>query len=362
MSHYIYIMNKTEEDKLNHKRELNKKRAKKYYDTKKQIISERRKIIRDTKKEKNKMIIFNNFTREQTKKLLFDRIKVKYNKLKDNSINTYASSLNYILYTLLKISDTFYFEIFDAQDKIIQLLKEDTSKNEAQRKVYWKALIKITDKNDKYTIEFEKDIIVEKEIRNKQEKTEKQTKNWVSKKEMDVLYKQYTDNYYKLFNKEDISKTEYQKLQELVIVSIYTQLEGAPRLMEFTEMKIKNYDISTDNYYKDGYFYYNKFKTIKSESSQNEMLNSNVKSIIDKFILYNPTDYLLIDNNCNKLNNIQLNQRINKIFNKKVGVNGLRHSKITELYNDNSIILTEISKNAKKNKHSILTHLQYIKN
>lgn len=355
-------MNKTEEEKLNHKRELDRKRAKKYYDSKKQIISERRKKKRDAKKDINKIIIFNNPTKEQTKKLLFDKLQVKYaEELKDNSINTYASSLNYILYTLLKISDTFSFEMFDEQDKIIKLLQDDVSKNASQRKVYWKALIRITDNNDKYKKEFDEDIVVENEMRNKQEKTEKQIESWTTKKEIDDKYKEYFEKYNKLFDKEEITNNEYQKLQQLVIITIYSQLEGAPRLMEFTEMKIKNYDESKDNYYKNGYFYYNKFKTIKSEKKQSEKLNTNVKSIIDKFILYNTTDYLLIDNKLNKLRNIQLNQRINKLFNKKVGANGLRHSKITDLYNDISINLNVISENARKNKHSLFTHLQYIK-
>ena len=88
-----------------------------------------------------------------------------------------------------------------------------------------------------------------------------------------------------------------------------------------------------------------------------------IKEIINVIKEYNPTDYLLIDFNSNKLTEIKLNQRINQIFNKKVGVNGLRHSHITELYADKPITnLNEVLTNAKNNKHSLKTHLQYIKN
>ena len=63
-------------------------------------------------------------------------------------------------------------------------------------------------------------------------------------------------------------------------------------------------------------------------------------ALLKQFIKYNKqyypqNDYLLIDSKGNHSNNVQLNQRINNIFDgKKVGINGLRHEYLTDKYKD----------------------------
>ena len=151
-------------------------------------------------------------------------------------------------------------------------------------------------------------------------------------------------------------------MQLFLIISLYTKLEGVPRSKEIVNMKIRNYN-EVDNYYDGSYLHFNNYKTVKTEGKQKEAVSKEMKELIDTIKAYNPTDYLLIDFNSNKLSEVKLNQRINQIFNKKVGVNGLRHSHITELYVDKPITnLNEVLTNAKNNKHSLKTHLQYIKN
>ena len=60
-----------------------------------------------------------------------------------------------------------------------------------------------------------------------------------------------------------------------------------------------------------------------------------LKNIITKWIKVNPTDYLLFDTNMNPLTSVKLNQRLNKLFDgKKVGVNALRHTYLTDKYAD----------------------------
>jgi hypothetical protein len=59
-----------------------------------------------------------------------------------------------------------------------------------------------------------------------------------------------------------------------------------------------------------------------------------LKTILNKWIKVNPTEYLLFDTNMNKLTNVKLNQRFNKIFGGKKSVNALRHSFLTDKYAD----------------------------
>jgi hypothetical protein len=65
--------------------------------------------------------------------------------------------------------------------------------------------------------------------------------------------------------------------------------------MDYSEMKIRNYDPKTDNYYKNGVFYYNQYKTskkyglttidIKKEARQ-------LNDIIKKWIKINQQKFL----------------------------------------------------------------------
>ena len=71
-------------------------------------------------------------------------------------------------------------------------------------------------------------------------------------------------------------------------------------------------------------------------------------------------EYLFIDNNCNKLTPVKINQRLNKIFGRKASVNILRHSLITEKYK-NLPSLEEMKEDAERNGHTLMQELEYIK-
>jgi hypothetical protein len=69
-----------------------------------------------------------------------------------------------------------------------------------------------------------------------------------------------------------------------------------------------------------------------------------LKNTLTKWIKINPTDYLLFDTNMNPLTSVKLNQRLNRLFDgKKVGVNQLRHTYLTDKYGDTLIKNKEIA-------------------
>jgi hypothetical protein len=346
-----------QDEKAEHIKELNRKRAQKYYNSKRAIIAERRKSQREAKK--NFIIIYPNPTREQLKLMFINKLKEKYPNLKENSIVIYASCLNYIVFNLLKVKDNLYFEMFDDQDKIIKLLKDDPTKDAGQRKIYWNSLKKISNINDKYNKEFNEDIKTDKQQRLLHQKTEKQNNNWVTEQLINDKFTEYYTKYKHLMTQDELTLKEYQNLQQLLIIGLYSKLQGAPRLMEFTEMKIRKFNKNTDNYYDGSYFHYNKFKTVSTEGPKKELVPEILKGIVDSLISINETENLLVDNKLNKLSNVTLNQRINKIFGLKVGCNIMRHARISELYTN--INMKTITDNANKYNHSIETHLSYIK-
>jgi hypothetical protein len=79
---------------------------------------------------------------------------------------------------------------------------------------------------------------------------------------------------------------------------------------------------------------FNSYKTAKTYGRQEIVMPPALKSIITKWIATNPTDYLLFDTNFNPMTSVKLNQRINRIFDKKVGVNMLRHSYLTDKFGE----------------------------
>ena len=61
-------------------------------------------------------------------------------------------------------------------------------------------------------------------------------------------------------------------------------------------------------------------------------MDKKLKGILNKWTKINPFEWLFFSGNGKQLNSITFGQRINKMFSKKVGVNGLRHTYLTEKY------------------------------
>ena len=171
-------------------------------------------------------------------------------------------------------------------------------------------------------------------------------------------------NVLKIKKDEELNNYEYQLYQNVIILSLMSGIYISPRRLEYIDMKVKNYNKSTDNFKNGDELIFNKYKTSKFLGTQTVKLPKELNLLLNKFIKYNnihyDTDYLLIDNNHNKLSNVQLNQRINKIFGKNVGVNGFRHTFITEK-NKDIPDLSGLLKDANEMGHSLEKHLEYIK-
>jgi integrase len=107
------------------------------------------------------------------------------------------------------------------------------------------------------------------------------------------------------------------------------------RSKDLVDWKTKNIDKAKDNYLDKSSIHYNSYKTAKCYGEQVIPIPTALKNILAKWIRVNPTDYLLFDTNMNPLTSVKLNQRLNKLFDgKKVGVNALRHTYLTDKYAD----------------------------
>lgn len=260
-------------------------------------------------------------------------IKNKRPSLSASSITTYSSILKN-LYKKVFGDEEIDFKKFGDTEKILKHL-EDVPSN--KRKTILSSLVIITD-NKKY-----RDLMLE-DVRNynkeisKQEMTDKQEENWVTGGEIQSVLGELKTTADALYKKAHLTPSDLQQIQSYIILSL---LGGhyipVRRSKDYVDFKVKNIDKATDNYISENgkELVFNSYKTAKTYGEQRLALPLKLKNILKKWMSVNPTDHLLFDLNFNKLSNVKLNQRINKLFGgKRVGVNGIRHSYLTEKFGD----------------------------
>jgi len=131
---------------------------------------------------------------------------------------------------------------------------------------------------------------------------------------------------------------------------------------------IKNYNPQTDNFYRPttGDFVFNNYKTYKSYGQviiNIKKMAPELYKILNKWILLNNTDYLLVNEHGDKLRVPRYTQMLNKIFGRKMSVDILRHTYITNYFENQKLPnILDMEKLAKLMGHSLSTQLEYIKN
>lgn len=285
-------------------------------------------------------------------------------ELSKASIATYSSILKSLFLKDGGDKDDISLEWFNNQDKIIDLLKDIES---TKRKTILSALVVINqgNDNDKYKKLMMDDGKEADKIINSQTMTTKQSENWITQEQIRNKYKElYSDIKTYLVKKDNLSMAEFQKFQNLIILSLASGLYFPPRrAMDLVFLKLKDIDPEKDNFLdmKKKRLVWNKYKTAKFYGTQySDNLPTEFLALMKKFIKFNNYDYMLVDTNGDQLSSVKLNQRINKIFDKKVGVNIFRHSFLSEKYKDVPA-LDDILKTADGMGHSVVEALQYVK-
>ena len=262
---------------------------------------------------------------------LKEYIKDKRPTLSASSITTYNSILRN-LYKKVFGAGEIETKKFEETDKILAHLKEVPPN---KRKTILSALVIITD-DKKYRDLMLEDIKEYNHDIGKQEKSESQKENWVAGGDIKSLWDNLKRNTDLIYKKSHITPNDLQQIQSYIIVSLLGGVFVPPRRSkDLVDWKIKNVDKTKDNYLDKSSIHYNSYKTAKCYGEQVVQIPTALKNIITKWIKVNPTDYLLFDTNMNPLTSVKLNQRLNKLFDgKKVGVNALRHTYLTDKYAD----------------------------
>jgi len=259
-------------------------------------------------------------------------IKEKRPNISESSIQTYSSILR-SLHKKVFGEKNFETDDFDNTDKILKFLS-DLEPN--KRKSILSALVVITN-NKKYREQMLDDIREYNKEISEQKKTESQEENWVNQNDIKDLYEDLKTNAENLYKKKNINNSDLQQIQNYVIVSLLGGVIGdypIRRSKDYVDFKVGNIDKEKDNFLEGNYCIFNSYKTAKFYNQQKIFCPPKLRNILKKWISINPTEYLLFDTNFNQLSSVKLNQRLNKLFGKKVGVNILRHSILTDKFGD----------------------------
>jgi hypothetical protein len=278
--------------------------------------------------------------------------------LSKQSISTYTSILKNLYEKVFGNLDV-DLKKFDDHKKILEYLK-DLEPN--KRKTILSALVVLTD-NKEYREQMRDDITEYNKDQYKQEMNEKQSESWVDGEEIKELIAVYDKNANAIYRKKVKTMVDLQTIQNYIILCLLGGVYLPPRRSkDYVDFKIRNINKDTDNFIHKNSFVFNSYKTAKTYGRQIVEVPVILMRKIKKWIKLNPTDYLLFDNNTNPLTNVKLNQRLNKLFgNKKVSVNQLRHTYLSDKYQDSIKIKEEMSKDLDTMGSSMIQEKVYIK-
>ena len=205
------------------------------------------------------------------REIIEHEIKEKRPSLSASSLKTYVS----ILFNLHKKIDPEGedMKIFDEHEKILEFLKD---KPPSSRKTVLSALFVLTGK-DEYNKVMLEDCKHTNDRYKEQKKSQKEEDGWVSVDEIKAIYDKLMEEVKDMFSKKLLSN--YQTIINFILIGALGGVSGLPprRSLDFCEMKIKNFDPKTDNYYKAGKFVFNKYKTAKDYGSQEVSVKEKVQ-------------------------------------------------------------------------------------
>lgn len=208
-------------------------------------------------------------------------------------------------------------------------------------------------------------------------KTDKQNDNWMEQDDINKILNERIIEANEIYNKYkqyDMLPTKklYNTFLETLTLALYT-LQPPRRNKDYILMKIindepKDNDDKTINYIdmKNGYFYFNNYKTAKTELKDGSPLkikiNDELFDLIKKFTKFNSGSYLISNyDGDNYTESNFITKILNNIFkneNKKISSTMLRHIFLSDKFGN---VSDEQQQTAKEMSHSVDMQKQYIK-
>lgn len=287
--------------------------------------------------------------------------------IKDSSLLTYARILNILYQRVSDGSDPPSYKFFEKkQPQILKYL--DGVRTLRYKKTILASLFNIV--RDPEVRAKYKRIMNDKwkesnDIDAKQEKSDKEVKNWISLDEVKRVYENLKQEVQPLFKRKNLTRAEHNKLVSYVILSLYVLLPPR-RCTDYTEMLMlgeKPSDAKEQVNYIDGRdMVFNVYKTAKFHGSQKVKIPPTLMAILRQWKkVYPDNRYLLFDFTGKKLSNVYITHYLNRVFSKNISVNMLRHIYISEKVLPNVPKLADLEQEAHDMGHTINQQALYKK-
>lgn len=279
----------------------------------------------------------------------------------ESTMKTYASLLKSMFYRNHTPDTVFNLEWYDNTDAVMSDIE---TRPEPSRRPILSAIISIYPYSQVF-----KDYLMslakkQQEQDNAQEMNEKQEENWEDFSDIKETFKTLGKTAKDLLKlKTPLDKSQYTTCLNYVILSLTTGTIINPRRsLDWTEMKLKNFDRENDNYidFENKQIVFHKYKTAKNYGEQIIELPSKLSKILRRWARHNTNDYLLTSFTKKRISPSRLTQLINAIFGKNISTSMLRHIFLTEVYQDVPPIV-QMDERASQMAHSTATALQYVK-
>jgi len=291
--------------------------------------------------------------------------EIRKNKpnLATSSIKTYLNILNSLGKKMNIDGDyeTFYKK---NSSKVLDFLQDEKP---SRRKTILSALVVLCgecDSTKKYRVQMMKDQETYMTEEKNQSRNETQQENWLSWNEIKHVFEELEKEVKPLLTKkiENLTDKNIKKIQEYILLSLYVLIPPR-RSLDYTNFKIKDVDQKIDNFYdvKKKEFVFNTYKTSKKHGEQRVKIPVRLQSILKKWIAINPSDMLLFSENGKELKQNQITNWLNKIFDKKISVNMLRHIYITENVLKDMPKLTHLEEVASDMGNTVNQQMLYVK-
>ena len=295
--------------------------------------------------------------------ILENTIRTNKPNLSNSSIKQYITCLKSIFYNVYpkstKINES-NIDIFNNETILYDIIK--SINNYQTAKTYISAIFCIN--NDMPRLKELQQIYLQQQQQDNdnQIKTDKQVEKWMSINDINDIYNNVYKSRKTLLKKSILDFNEYTKIQDLLILSLYTQNNGIIRRnSDFVNMKKRNFNKNIDNYidFKNKTFNFNIYKTAKNYGLQTIPISKSLMRLIKQVIQYNNYDYLIIKNfNGDITDSNYIKNVLTKYLNLSSSM--LRHIYISEDPNNN-INLNKLIDDSANFSHTPITHLQYIK-
>ena len=303
--------------------------------------------------------------------------------LSQSSVNTYNSTLKNLYFAVYpedKVNQHFDITKFYNYDDFIKHFSHIPINKRKSTLSALLALCSTPEQAEPYRKLLHEDIKVYNDEQLQQTKSTNEMKNWISQAQIKEVFDNYKVASMKMLkSNEQINESNYlsklfeiQYIQNFIILCLTSGVFIPPRRsVDWSSMVFRGDNVNeNENIYtnqkKNSKFIFNVYKTVKSFHHQEFEVPVELNNILQlwvKFISgFYHGNYLLFDINENKLSPVKLNQRLNAVFGKKISINILRHSYISEKYlNKPMPALSDLIEVSNAMAHSPLTHLKYIK-